>query len=636
MNSVVETDCRASVESVLAQLPAGVPMLALGQTVFWDEPMKASLLPCLQHSSPPRPFLFGVHDTDYFGRAHTRAIPPDAYVADGFAMLPHNDGSTRALWASAGEISQLFGCEVFPTREQFRRFGGSLERLARNTPNGRQALIDQLTEAWGWRGLVTTDPHPRPIAEMPLAKVLPALDALLQWGFEGTLECLANPEQRAYAQSQAERIRQAVHQRAQAMPNGNLADLYRYLYPDFLRALIGDIPEFVGFTRTSELLQFNTQTAHLPRFRLVDLFVNPATRTLCENAYNACLAGSEIYTLDQFGEGALPFDLLIPNEGRGTLLLTERYLTVLTPEPKVVRLQEPVESVAQLAAVVEQHFGTECVLVGKAITLISMLAHEFIFVFSERGSPYIARTVAMNRQIQQAGVALNLHPIVRVRYPTWDSLASTECVAFRLPEHLARAFGQSELCSHEFARRWRTVVEQQRSLLDALARQKRPRDLMRFLAEHEDPAWAQQLERYEAIQTQLRAIGQHAETLRQQAHALYETRRQLRRAYCENPREQKHLAHTLHEIKVKIRELNRQRVHVGRTADAQALRQQARELETQAEYARIRMIRNALLTAEGLTYTNTRPASWWFRLLTPQWFHACAQNIQITFETLGG
>jgi len=75
---------------------------------------------------------------------------------------------------------------------------------------------------------------------------------------------------------------------------------------------------------------------------------------------------------------------------------------------------------------------------------------------------------------------------------------------------------------------------------------------------------------------------------------------------------------------------------VGRTADAQALRQQARELETQAEYARIRMIRNALLTAEGLTYTNARPASWWFRLLTPQWFRACAQNIQITLETLGG
>ncbi len=54
-----------------------------------------------------------------------------------------------------------------------------------------------------------------------------------------------------------------------------------------------------------------------------------------------------------------------------------------------------------LARVVEQHFGDDCVLVGKAITLISMLAHEFIFVFSERGSPYIARTIAMNRQIQQ-------------------------------------------------------------------------------------------------------------------------------------------------------------------------------------------------------------------------------------------
>lgn len=630
MNLVVETECNSSAVAILSQLPEAVPMLALGQTVFWDEPMKASLLPLLQACQPSRPFLFGVHDTDYFGRAHTRAIPTEAAIAEGFAMLPHNDGTTRALWASAGEISALFGCEIFPTREQFRRAGISLERLGRSFPQGYQAFVDQLTEAWGWRGLVTTDPHPLPVAEVPVARVVPALEVLIRWGLEQTLERLADPDQHRSAQARAVQLLEALHQRACAMPNGNLADLYRYLYPDFLRALIGDIPETVGFTRTSELLRFNTQTAPQRRFRLVSLFLNPETRSLCEAAYNASVAGSETYTLPHFGEGALPFDLLIPQRGRGTLLITERYLTILTPEPIVLRLAEPIHSAESLAQVVEHHFGTQCVLVGKAITLVSMLAHEFVFVFNTRGSPYLKRTIAMNRHLAQAGIALPLHPLIRVQYPTWDSLRSVKCIPLRLPNHLADAFGQQEICSHEFARCWRQVVQEQQALLNTLASLKRPRDLMRFLADHEGAHWASILQEYEAVQAQLKAIGAQAEQLRQQAHQLHNKRRQLKQECSKNPA----LARKLYDIKMQLRALNRQRLAIGRTAEAQRLRRHAHSIEDKAEMTRAHLVRRAILTAEGLPYTNARPAGWWFRVVAPEWFRACAQHVQITTEPL--
>ncbi|MFQ3612055.1 MAG: hypothetical protein SNJ72_11240, partial [Fimbriimonadales bacterium] len=164
----------------------GKPLLALGQTVFWDEPMKAVLFTLLQKRTMPRPFYFGIHDTDYFARLPLRAIPSAWCVAERFAMVPHNDGTTRALWSAAGEISQLFGSETIPTRAQYHAAGAQLERVASHQPEGRTAYIDQMTEAWGWRGLVMLDDHPRPVCEVPLQAVLPALHALLEWGRHAT------------------------------------------------------------------------------------------------------------------------------------------------------------------------------------------------------------------------------------------------------------------------------------------------------------------------------------------------------------------------------------------------------------------------------------------------------------------
>ena len=129
----------------------GVKLLALGQTVYWDEPMKAILRRHLNEQYPECRMIIGIHDADYFSKV------PSTLNLQGWGILPHNDGSTRDLWAATGEISAFFGSETIPTREVLTSHGVRLDKIAKDFPAGRDGLIDMATEAWGWRGLVHTD-----------------------------------------------------------------------------------------------------------------------------------------------------------------------------------------------------------------------------------------------------------------------------------------------------------------------------------------------------------------------------------------------------------------------------------------------------------------------------------------------
>ena len=95
----------------------GVPLAAFGQTVFWDEPMKCVLVPMLEAHYPGASMLLGTHDADYFGRC------PGMVSAEKYVICEKNDGPTRDLWASVGEVSALFGAEIVPTRARLAAAG---------------------------------------------------------------------------------------------------------------------------------------------------------------------------------------------------------------------------------------------------------------------------------------------------------------------------------------------------------------------------------------------------------------------------------------------------------------------------------------------------------------------------------
>lgn len=611
------------------------PFLALGQTVFWDEPVKAVLRCLLDEHNLGGKVLAGVHDTDYFAKARVRNAGPSR-----FALMPHNDGTTKDLWSAAGEISTLFGSETFPGRHALIRYGVAFERLAKASAKGRQAFLDEVTEAWGWRGLVYTGSRDRIVNTLPLSDVGPGVLEMLAWGFDNAV-CQVLPY---CCQCEARRVGDTIlgwcRDYLSAHPGGYLTDLFQYCLPRLYELLMLRPPEGIEVSSTSKLLRFAPDTAHLPRFKFVHLFLDPVTRAAALTAYDQAVAGSEIYTLDKFGAGALPFDVIVPDRGRGTLRVIDRVVFVETRQPIAIGLKQPVTSIAELAEVLCRRLGPDITLVGKAVSLVSMLAQEFIFVFNEEGSLYVHRTRKMNNLLREAGVSLDMRPILRIRHNTWDSLTAGDAT-LELPAHLAAAFGRRTITAPEFAAEWKQVVKEQRALCDDLAQIHKPLRLLAFLTDR-DPAgpWDEKREEYLAAKavledlraetsvlkaratrawTQIKELGkrsqevQHARGEHFRATADWTPREGARREAFQQ--ELDAIAAQKRELCAQITASKEARHALERSPEAQTARATLLEVENAAEMARLKLVRYALLTADGLTHTNHRPSAWWLPML---------------------
>jgi hypothetical protein len=634
---------------VLAQLDRvapDAPFLALGQTVFWDEPMKGGFAQAARRLGSKRKFIAGIHDTDYFAKLSSGPRKPGRFKA-----LPHNDTTTRGLWSAAGEFSALFGSETVITREMLLSAGLRLSAVQKARPN----ILDEATEAWGWRGIVSLDEHAPITADVPLHQILKELCGTLDWALTSSLDSLAGGN-RPIAEQLTEELHARVceHADEQAISVG---EFYQRVAPEVYDFSANSAVE-LETTRTSELLRFNSQTCDLPRFELLGRFVSPDTRLKAIDAYDRAIAGTSMYELAKFGTGAIPFDLVIPGLGRGTIRLGTRGAVIATDKPQFLSFKKPPRGLRDLAEAVEAKFGADCAIVGKAVTLIGMLAREFVFVFHEGASSYVGSSHRLHELLGH-----KVNPILRIRYDAWSAM-SVCCSWLRLPRPLQRPFGVEEICAPSFASRWKSVAEEQERLLEQLGRLRRPVDLIRFLDQHVGGSWNSIAGDYERLHDRLAELDAAVEEIRKERHECYARRRELALARnaverqkgkhfrerifekepnAEDLAERDRLTHAVEsiihartELQNHRHQLRKRQNELVKDPEIEKVHERRRGIELEAELMRMKLIREAVIASRGLRAANRRPSAWWFRLVCPDglWFRETVDSAEYYLEAI--
>jgi hypothetical protein len=628
----------------LDRIAPAAPYLALGQTIFWDEPMKAGLALASHRSGSKRKFVAGVHDTDYFAK-HPTGQPQEGK----FRALPHNDTTTRGLWSAAGEFSTLFGGETVITRDILVNAGLRLSTVQRARPN----ILDEASEAWGWRGIVSMSEHAPITMNVPLRQLLPELCATLKWATEETLSMLAGENHGV-----AERLVEDLHSHICSFADEHdlsVAEFYRELLP-YLYNFSANAEVPIETSRTSELLRFNRETCNQPRFDLFALFVARETRQQAVDAYNRAIKGSALYALDKFGTGAVPFDLVIPGVGRGTIRLGNRGAVIMTDPPQFMSFKKRPETLDDLAALIERKFGLNCAVVGKAVALIGMLAREFVFVFHEGASSYVKYSRAMHEELGH-----KVNPILRIRYDAWKSLQVC-CSWLRLPKPFQQTFGTEELCGPSFSARWETVAAEQEQRLVELGRLRRPIELIRYLDGAVGGAWKSLAEEYERLHARLADLNRAIEVIRKDRHGIYAEDKRLSQARlaaekakgdhfrerifekepsAEDLAERRRLTEAVDEIIHARTSLKARRLHLRkeqnelvRDEEVRRIHDRRRAIELEAELKRLSLIRAAVISSKGLRNANRRPSAWWFRLVCPDglWFRETVNSAEYYLE----
>lgn len=656
----------------------GAPLAHFGQTVFWDEPTKALLLPAMAEAGTPMSVWAGVHDTDYFSK-----LPPSPGIEGPAAVLPANDGTTRDLWAAAGECAIPFGGEHRVTLRFLSRHGVPVSRLIELTPGGRQAFVETHTEAYGWRGLARIGGDDVTARDVRTRDIGPYIQELFRWALQASLDLIADEETRLSAERYASQMLRRLDQAVQAHADDSLTECFRTILYELITQLAGGHSDLLSVTASSVEMCFNKATCDRRRFQPLDPFLNAGTRGEACRAYNQAVAHTGIYALDDLGEGALPFDLVVPGRGRGSLRCTRTDVYVDLPEGSVtIGSARGLAKRCQLAALIERRFGSDCALVGKALVFPLMLLSETTMVLAEQGSPYISTgTRRLAEGLRDAGVQLTIGPVLRLRYHTFDAMCALDC-ELCLPEHLADAFGSNRITAKEFSRRWRDVVAEQRRLLDQLRECQGPRTVLEIMADR-DPRCAERLRRYECLRRrmrehgqvlarmsdELRSITEEAEEVNRQVRELEGESGRLRRERlkplwqaldaCPSPEDYESLRSQIaaveserQQIQARIRDLrlkahnleqrwlNQRRAiaREQRTGLSSVIHEETHGIEDAAAWDRLRLVRSAYLTIQ-LEAANRRPSAWWFPLLSRQappgeWYTEVQRRAEAWLEVL--
>ena len=642
-----DSDCFSLKEAVrqVGLLAPGSKLLALGQTVFWDEPMKAGL--AIEAAKAGVGFIAGVHDTDYFAKVSGQK---DSKAK--FKTLAHNDGTTRNLWSAAAEFSTLFGSETVITKEELLKAGLRFDRLSRS----RAGFLDEATEAWGWRGIVSTDENAPITLEVPGDTLARELCNTLRWAIDESVASMGD-HYREDANAFGDEMNRVFCDVAEA-PNRNLAAIYRDLLKPLYSIVAGNELDFET-SQTSELLRFNRSTIDLPRFELLAKYVNHSTRAEACKAYDEAVKDYPgLYELARFGSGAIPFDLVVPGHGRGTIRLGNRGAVIATKKPLFLSYKKPLESLEEFASLIETKFGPNCAVIGKAVTLIGMLGREFTFAFHDGASSYVKASRALHQKLD-----FKVNSILRIKYQTWDGLADID-TWFHLPKPFQTAFGGEEVCAPSFASRWRTVVSEQQDRLEQLGKIKKPGDLLAYLDQRVGGAWSSQAKEYTQIHATLAELSKTIESANRERRELVAARHASGQKWQAVQTEMgDHFRATIFEktpsaediekrtqfsaqldalrserqaLEVRYAELGNLEREAARSDAFMKVHKRRREIELESELKRLSLIREAVISSKGLENANRRPSAWWLPLVSPdgKWFEQIMATATCCWEPM--
>ncbi len=623
----------------------GVPLLAFGQTVLWDEPMKAVACVALHKLAPELRLVAAVHDADYFSKL------THGPSKQGFAILPHDQGATRDIWAAIAEISTLFGAELPLERDAFVEAGVPLKHLAAWDDRSEDAFYEQFTSAYGWRGLVYWAERDMVACEVAAEDVVEPLRELIEWAFSDTSERLAEGDGRIRVQALKEEVMSRLEEEAARDDVRTLSELYKRLLSAFYGWLVGGSCPNLTVTSSCEYFAFTAETCQRPHFDVLARFLDPQASEFCRRAYDEAVRGSGTYTLDQFGPGAIPFDVVVPGRGRGTIRVDGHRARVALPEgPVSCPLGRPIRTTSDLAGALNGALGTDISLVGKAVVNPLMLCSEGSMLLHEKASLYIPRSQRLAAALTERGLGANLHPIVRLRYETWDAFAVVDA-ELRLPRHLSRAFGRERVTAAEFAAAWRHAMSDAEAFLARIAECVGPTAAIPRLAErgYLPDGWG---ERLRAARTQRRRSGERIAGVRaRQQKRLADIRRvrseivasqhklrQLHRGQGDGGRErQKHRLEELRrELRERSAEYDRHKRRLLALADSDGhrrIQEQYRRLKHATAILRLEAVADAL-RVHALEHTNLRPSWWWFPALDESgaWFASVMATAEMRLE----
>jgi hypothetical protein len=90
------------------------------------------------------------------------------------------------------------------------------------------------------------------------------------------------------------------------------------------------------------------------------------------------------------------------------------------------------------------------------------------------------------------------------------------------------------------------------------------------------------------------------------------------------------------ESKDAIRQLLREQGNLSKEPEILSVHERRRAIELEAELKRMSLIREAVISSDGLEHANHRPSAWWFPLVCPggKWFQSTVESAEYYLEHL--